>query len=104
MMDVSTKLQLSRVLRQEARLVLAILSRTELAALIDQLPMDQRSAAQPPHLPYRQILDEDADRLVELGLAVRTPGGVDLTMLGRVAARVAFETRTIAPGIGVRRA
>ena len=97
-MDISTKLQLSRALRQEARLVLATLSRTELAALIDQLPAEQR-----PGAAYRHIRDEDADHLVQLGLAVRTPGGVDLTMLGRVAARVAFETHPTAPGLGVRR-
>ena len=97
-MDLSTKLELNRVLRHEARLVLAAMSRLEQDALIEQLPAEQR-----PNAPYRQIIDQDADHLVELGLAVRTPYGVDLTMLGRVAARVAFESRPIAPGLGVSR-
>lgn len=98
-MDVSTKLQLSRVLRQEARLVLATMSRLEQDTLIEQLPSEQR-----PGTPFRQILDEEADHLVQLGLAVRTPYGVDLTMLGRIAARVACESRATAPAVGVRRA
>lgn len=98
-MDVSTKLQLSRVLRQEARLVLATMSRLEQDALIEQLPSEQR-----PGAPFRQILDEEADHLVQLGLAVRTPYGVDLTMLGRIAARVACESRTTAAVLGGRRA
>lgn len=98
-MDVSTKLQLSRVLRQEARLLLATMSHTEQAILIEQLPAQQRSGA-----INRPILDEDADRLVQLGLAVRTTFGVDLTMLGRVAARVAYETHANAAGVGVRHA
>ena len=98
-MDVSTKLQLSRVLRQEARLLLATMSNTEQSVLIEQLPVEQRFGT-----PQRPILDEDADRLVQLGLAVRTTFGVDLTMLGRVAARVAYETRANAAGVGVRRA
>lgn len=91
-MDVSTKLQLSRVLRQEARLVLATMSRPQQDTLIEQLPSEQR-----PGLPSRQILDEEADHLVELGLAVRTSYGVDLTMLGRIAARVACESRRLHP-------
>lgn len=102
-MDVSTKLQLSRVLRQEARLLLATMSHAEQAVLIEQLPAEQRFGA-----AYRPILDEEADRLVQLGLAVRTSFGVDLTMLGRVAARVAheirYESRADAAGLGVRRA
>lgn len=98
-MDLSTKLQLSRVLRQEARLLLATMSHTEQAVLIEQLPTEQRFGA-----TNRPILDEEADRLVQLGLAVRTSFGVDLTMLGRVAARVAHESRTDAAGLGVRRA
>lgn len=81
-MDVATKLQLSRALRSEALLVLATLSPSERAVLVDQLPGAQK----------RPVLDEDADRLVELGLAVRTADGVDLTMLGRIAARVGHET------------
>lgn len=94
-MDVSTKLQLSRVLRQEARLLLATMSHTEQAVLIEQLPAEQRLGA-----ANRRILDEDADRLVQLGLAVRTSFGVDLTMLGRVAARVAYENRVNAAMVG----
>lgn len=94
-MDVSTKLQLSRVLRQEARLLLATMSHTEQAVLIEQLPAEQRLGA-----ANRRILDEDADRLVQLGLAVRTSFGVDLTMLGRVAARVAYENRVNAATVG----
>lgn len=97
-MDVSTKLQLSRVLRQEARLLLATMSNTEQAVLIEQLPAEQRLGA-----ANRPILDEDADRLVQLGLAVRTSFGVDLTMLGRVAARVAYENRVSAATVGVHR-
>jgi hypothetical protein len=95
-MDVSTKLQLSRVLRQEARLLLATLSSTEQSLLIEQLPAQQRLGT-----IARPLLDEDADRLVQLGLAVRTTFGVDLTMLGRVAARVAYETRMNAAALGV---
>jgi hypothetical protein len=97
-MDVSTKLQLSRVLRQEARLLLATMSNTEQAVLIEQLPAEQR-----PGAANRPILDEDADRLVQLGLAVRTSFGVDLTMLGRVAARVAYENSFNAALVGVHR-
>jgi hypothetical protein len=83
-MDVATKLQLSRVLRTEARLVLAAMSQAEQAALM----------AQRPGLPKRPVAEDEANRLVELGLAVRTTDGVDLTMLGRIAARVAYESRT----------
>ncbi len=86
-MDVATKLQLSRALRSEARLVLATMSQTERSVLVEQRP----------GAPKRPILDEEADRLVELGLAVRTTDGVDLTMLGRIAARVAYETGSDAP-------
>jgi hypothetical protein len=88
-MDVATKLQLSRVLRSEALLVLATLSPSERAVLVEQLPGVQK----------RPVSDEDADRLVELGLAVRTTDGVDLTMLGRIAARVAYESGDDAPSI-----
>ncbi len=114
-MDVSTKRQLRRVLRQEARLLLATMSQTEQAVLIGQLPMEQR-----PGTINQPIRDAEADRLVQLGLAVRTRFGVDLTMLGRVAARVAYEnrhdsgyesgyetryeSRADAAGLGVRRA
>ena len=98
-MNVTTKLELGRALRQEARLVLATMSHRDQMTLIEQLPLDQR-----PGAASRQLLDEEADQLVELGLAVRTPYGVDLTMLGRVAARVAYETRAAAPGLGGRRA
>ena len=83
-MDVATKLQLSRVLRNEARLVLATMSPAEQGVLMEQRPGG----------PKRPIPDEEANRLVELGLAVRTTDGVDLTMLGRIAARVVYETRT----------
>jgi len=93
-MDVATKLQLSRVLQSEARLVLATLSASERTVLIAQ----RSRAPQPP------ILDEEADHLVEMGLAVRTPNGIDLTMLGRVAARVAYESRTNGTGLRVRHA
>jgi hypothetical protein len=93
-MDVATKLQLSRALRSEAKLLLATMSQAERAVLIEQRP----------GAPPKPILDEEADRLVQLGLAVRTPYGVDLTMLGRVAARVAYEARGAAPALGVRRA
>ena len=102
-MNVTTKLELGRALRQEARLVLATMSPLELDALIEQLPLEQRRMDHWSKAPHHQIIDQDADHLVELGLAVRTPYGVDLTMLGRVAARVAFESRPIAPGIGGRR-
>jgi hypothetical protein len=95
-MDVSTKLQLSRALRQEARLLLATMSHAEQSLLIDQMPTEQR-----PGATARPVLDEDADHLVQLGLAVRTTFGVDLTMLGRVAARVAYETRVNAASLGV---
>lgn len=86
-MDVATKIQLSRALRSEAKLVLAAMSKSERTVLIEQRP----------GAPPRPILGEEADRLVELGLAVRTPQGVDLTMLGRVAARVAYETNELLP-------
>ena len=104
-MDASTRLQLSRALQSEARLLLATMSLSERAVLIEQRP-----GAPPP----RPVPDEQADRLVQLGLAVRTPYGVDLTMLGRVAAHVAYEIRAheirayeirgTAPALGVRRA
>lgn len=93
-MDVSTKLQLNRALQSEAKLLLATMTPGERAALIEQRPGG----------PPRSIRGEAADRLVQLGLAVRTPTGVDLTMLGRVAARVAHEARGDAAGIGVGRA
>lgn len=91
-MDVATKLELSRALRSEARLLLATMSESERAVLIEQRP-----GAAP-----RTIPDEEADRLVQLGLAVRTPNGVDLTMLGRVAAGVAYESVASAPGTAPR--
>lgn len=91
-MDVSTKLQLSKALRSEAKLVLATMSQSDCAVLVEQRP----------GAPQRPILDEEADRLVQLGLAVRTSYGVDLTMLGRVAARVAYESRANGAGLGVR--
>lgn len=97
-MNVTTKLELGRALRQEARLVLATMSLREQISLIEQLPLDQR-----PGATTRQILDEEADHLVDMGLAVRTPNGVDLTMLGRVAARVAYEARATATGLGANR-
>lgn len=86
-MDVATKLQLSRVLRSEARLVLATMSHGERTVLMEQRP----------GAPKRPIPHADADRLVELGLAVRTTAGVDLTMLGRIAARVAYDAGSDAP-------
>ena len=97
-MNLTTRLVLGRVLRQEARLVLVTMSQGEQLSLIEQLPLDQRSGT-----PHRHLLDAEADHLVELGLAVRTTYGVDLTMLGRVAAQVAYEARATAPGLNAYR-